>query len=281
MSRMASSGFCAAVRARASPSVRERGCCCADRFVESSSANTAPERTPQRRTDEKDMHWLHPHALRHATNSAIAARARRNSSRLDGEERGSAKRWQTPASLIQSPGTAPGWSKNFADGGDAKRHRDEDPQHWHPRHRQREGAVVGRRHLQCDDVVGRRFIERRLVAVEIVNVTAVQHRLVMMVGDVRMHGIERHQREAENHQSRNHECEATHSGSLSPAPPAVPAVCRSVSSYAAVHRARGVVCSGKKGVFPVMHGLGLIRLSSVAHRPVRDRRNAKRSRSIK
>ena len=85
--------------------------------------------------------------------------------------------------------------------------------------------MVGRRHLHCDDVVGRRFVERRTVVVKIVNMTAVQYRLVMIIGYVRMHGVERHQRETETQEGNDDECKTTHSASLSSTPHAVPVIC--------------------------------------------------------
>ena len=65
--------------------------------------------------------------------------------------------------------------------------------------------MVGRRHLHGYDAVARRFIERRFVVVEIMDMTAVQNRVVMIVGNVRMHGVERHQRKAKSHEGNDHE----------------------------------------------------------------------------
>jgi hypothetical protein len=49
--------------------------------------------------------------------------------------------------------------------------------------------------------------------------------VIVIIGDVGMHGIGRHQRKAESHEGNDHEREATHVASLSSAPHAAPALC--------------------------------------------------------
>lgn len=136
---------------------------------------------------------------------------------LDGEERRAAKRWKTPASSVHGPGIRARWSEDFANRGDTEHQRNHDPQYRHPRHRQGHGSMVRRDHLHGDDVLERRFAWQRLFVLEVMKVPAMDHAVIVILRDVGMHGVERHQRKAESHEGNYRKCEATHAESLSPA----------------------------------------------------------------
>jgi hypothetical protein len=91
--------------------------------------------------------------------------------------------------------------------------------------------MVRRDHLHVDDVFERRFARERLLVLEVVEMSAMHHTVIVIIRKVGVHGVERHQREAESHEGIDHEREATHAASLSSAPRAAPALCIAASAY--------------------------------------------------